>query len=52
MGRMEMVMCRDCGHFEKVIESEGELEVLNGECVECSGKEFKNNGTGEIIRAE
>lgn len=52
MGRLEMVMCRACGHFEEVTENDGELEVLNGECGGCGGKEFKYNGTREVIRAE
>lgn len=52
MGNVDLVMCRGCGNFEEVVEMDGDLVVRRGECQECGGTEFKDNDTGDVIRAE
>lgn len=48
----EMVMCRACGEFVMALKSGGEIELIEDECPDCGGQEFKYNDTGEVINLD
>lgn len=52
MARRDLVMCRSCGTFVEVVEDDGERAVLEDECPDCGGSEFKDNDTGDVLRTD
>lgn len=49
---MDLVMCRSCGEFIQAVQEDGGLVPIGDECPHCRGVEFKENGSGEILRID
>lgn len=47
-----MLMCLSCGEFVVARSEGGKWMPKTDECPGCGGTEFRNNGTGTVIRTD